>query len=130
MRAQEGNAEQQKTCQRADRVHQKVAPILRRPKRGLAAERLEPAGCPQRSTSPEPAPIWHIIWQMRTTLDLDDALIDALRGRHPGVSRTEAIEIAVRFYLATDAVSRLRRLAGSLEVEDVSGSLRDRDRRS
>lgn len=82
------------------------------------------------STVRAPGVIWHIIWQMRTTLDLDDALIDALRARHPGASRTEAIEIAVRSYLATDAVSRLRRLAGSLEVEDVSGSLRDRDRRS
>ena len=67
---------------------------------------------------------------MRTTLDLDEALITALVARHPGLSRTEAIEIAVRTYLANDAVARLRRMAGSIEIEDVSKSLRDRDRRT
>ena len=29
---------------------------------------------------------------MRTTLDLDDGLVEALTSRHPGLSRTEAIE--------------------------------------
>jgi len=66
---------------------------------------------------------------MKMTLDLDDALLKALLARHPGVSRTEAIELAVRTYLAGDAVNRLRRLAGSLNVEDPS-RLRKRDRRS
>lgn len=67
---------------------------------------------------------------MRTTLDLDDALLDALLSRMPGVSKTEAIERAVRGYLAEDAASRLRAIAGAVEIEDVSGDLRERDRRA
>lgn len=46
----------------------------------------------------------------------------------PGVSKTEAIERAVRGYLAEDAASRLRAIAGSVEIDDVSGELRARDR--
>lgn len=67
---------------------------------------------------------------MRTTLDLDDDLLQALLARHPGASKTEAIEIAVRSYLADDAKSRLRRVAGTLDVEDPSGKLRAADRRT
>lgn len=67
---------------------------------------------------------------MRTTLDLDDALLDALLSRMPGVSKTEAIERALRGYLAEDAASRLRAIAGAVEIEDVSGDLRRRDRRA
>jgi len=67
---------------------------------------------------------------MRTTLDLDDALIDALLARHPGTTKTEAIELAVQSYLAHDGISRLRQLAGTVEVADVSGSQRASDRRT
>lgn len=66
---------------------------------------------------------------MRTTLDIDDGLLEALLARHPRASKTEAIEIAVRAYLSTDAVSRLRELAGKVEIEDISRELRSRDRR-
>jgi len=45
---------------------------------------------------------------MRTTLDLDDRLIEALRSRHPDLSTTKAIETALRVYLASDAVTRIR----------------------
>src|SRR5215475_8892814 len=44
------------------------------------------------------------------------------------VLQTEAIEIAVRRYLAGSAVSRLRELAGSVEIDDVSAELRHADR--
>jgi Arc/MetJ family transcription regulator len=67
---------------------------------------------------------------MRTTLDIDDDLIASLLDRHPGSSKTEAIETALRAYLADDAVSRLRRLAGALDIEDVSATTRARDRHS
>lgn len=67
---------------------------------------------------------------MRTTLDLDDALVEALMARHPGVSKTEAIETAVRGYLSGDSTARLRALAGGVEIEDVSKELRGRDRAS
>lgn len=69
-----------------------------------------------------------MIWHMRTTLDLDDGLVDALMTRYPGVSRTEAIERAIRAHLEADAVERLLAKAGSFEIEDVSGPLRAVDR--
>jgi Arc/MetJ family transcription regulator len=67
---------------------------------------------------------------MRTTLDIDDDLLAALLARYPGSSRTEAIEAALRAHLSEDAVSRLRHPAGTLDVEDVSATMRARDRRS
>ncbi len=68
-----------------------------------------------------------ILYGMRTTLDLDDDLFDALLARHPGVSKTEAVERAIRDYLAHDGTRRLRDLKGKVEIEDVSNELR-RDR--
>ncbi|MHB1582572.1 MAG: type II toxin-antitoxin system VapB family antitoxin [Acidimicrobiales bacterium] len=65
---------------------------------------------------------------MRTTLDLDDALLTSLMARLPGVSKTEAIQRAVRFFLTHDAVDQLRQLAGTLELDDLSGQLRRADR--
>jgi Arc/MetJ family transcription regulator len=85
----------------------------------------DPAGRPRRQT------VWQLIWHtwgMRTTLDIDDDLLAALLARYPGRSKTEAIEEGLRAHLAEDAVARLRRLAGTFEIEDVSGSVRARDR--
>jgi hypothetical protein len=64
---------------------------------------------------------------MRTTLDLSDELINALLARHPGASKREAVETAIRAYLAADATARIRALRGRLAVEDLSTELR-RDR--
>ncbi|HLI43492.1 MAG TPA: type II toxin-antitoxin system VapB family antitoxin [Acidimicrobiales bacterium] len=61
---------------------------------------------------------------MRTTLELDDALVASFTARLPGESKTEAIQRAVRLYLTHDAVDRLRQLAGTVEIEDLSGRLR------
>jgi Arc/MetJ family transcription regulator len=61
---------------------------------------------------------------MRTTLDLDDALFAALMERHPGATKTHAVEYAIREYLARDAVDRLRALRGALEIDDLSRELR------
>jgi len=72
--------------------------------------------------------VCHIIWHMRTTLDLDDGLVEALKSRHPGLSRTEAIERAIKAYLEAEAVERLLSVAGSFEIEDVSADLRTVDR--
>ena len=74
------------------------------------------------------APVWHIICHMRTTLDLSDDIIEALKARHPELSKTEAIELAIRQYLTRGAAERLRELAGSFAIEDVSGDLRTTDR--
>lgn len=53
--------------------------------------------------------------------------MSALLARHPGASKREAVESALRAYLALDGVERIRALRGKLEIEDLSGELR-RDR--
>jgi metal-responsive CopG/Arc/MetJ family transcriptional regulator len=64
---------------------------------------------------------------MRTTLDLEDRLLESLAARHPGVPRTEAIERAVRAYLEADSTRRLLELAGSFPIESVVKELRAND---
>ena len=65
---------------------------------------------------------------IRTTLDIDDDLMTTLLARLPGRSKTDAIEHAIEAFLAGDAVDRLKKLAGTLEIEDLSRELRSRDR--
>lgn len=65
---------------------------------------------------------------MRTTLDLDDALMTALLARHPGQTKARAVEYAIREYLRGDAVRKLERLVGNIDIEDVSQELRRIDR--
>jgi hypothetical protein len=60
-------------------------------------------------------------------LELDDVLMEALMARHPGASKRQAVEAAIRDYLERDAISRVLALKGVVEVEDVSEELR-RDR--
>lgn len=50
---------------------------------------------------------------MRTTLDIDDRLLDALMARSPGLSKTKAIERAIDQYVKTDAYERVRSLRGA-----------------
>jgi Arc/MetJ family transcription regulator len=56
---------------------------------------------------------------MRTTLDIDDELMAALEARHPGMSKTDLIETALRAYLALSSNYELRRLAGTLALTDM-----------
>jgi len=65
---------------------------------------------------------------MRTTLELDDALIAALMERHPDLSKTDAIEAAIKTYLMDTAIQRLRSRAGYFDIADVSAELRRVDR--
>ena len=67
---------------------------------------------------------------MRTTLDIDDHLLEALLARHPGVSKREAVERAIAEYLSKDAAARTIALRGSIDIEDASGELRRADRRT
>jgi hypothetical protein len=67
---------------------------------------------------------------MRTTLDIDDHLLEALLARHPGVSKREAVERAIAGYLSKDAAARTMALRGSLQIEDFSAELRRIDRRT
>lgn len=64
---------------------------------------------------------------MRTTLELDDELMKSLLQRHPGLSKREAVERAIRTHLAGETTERILALQGAVEVQDVSGELR-RDR--
>jgi hypothetical protein len=67
---------------------------------------------------------------MRTTLDLDDRLMESLLARHPGESKTKAVEAAIAEHLRRGAVDWLLENAGRIEIEDVSAELRAIDRRT
>jgi metal-responsive CopG/Arc/MetJ family transcriptional regulator len=67
---------------------------------------------------------------MRTTVDLDDDLVRALSDQHPNLSRTQAIEAAIRAYLQESASERRRSLAGTMDIDDVSADLRRHDRKT
>lgn len=69
------------------------------------------------------------IYAMRTTLDLDDDLMEALMARHPQLTKTKAVEAAIEDHVRRGAANRLLRLRGKLEIEDVSIEMRAIDRR-
>lgn len=69
------------------------------------------------------------IYGMRTTLDIDDWLMERLMARHPDVSKTKAVEAAIEEYLRRGAVDWLLENAGKIEIEDVSKAMRAIDRR-
>lgn len=66
---------------------------------------------------------------IRTTLDIDDRLMEALMARHPGKSKTKAVEAAIAEHVSRGAVDWLLANAGSIEIEDVSKEMRALDRR-
>lgn len=66
---------------------------------------------------------------MRTTLDLDDRLMESLMARHPGESKTKAVELAIAEHLRRGAVDWLLENAGSIEIDDLSQEMRSLDRR-
>lgn len=66
---------------------------------------------------------------MRTTLDLDDRLMEALMARYPGVSKTKAVEAAIEDHVRRKAVEWLLEMRGNLDIEDVSKEMRAIDRR-
>lgn len=65
---------------------------------------------------------------MRTTLDLDDDLMEALMARHPEMSKTKAVEAAVEDHVRRGAIDWLLENAGKIEIEDVSEEMRAIDR--
>ena len=67
---------------------------------------------------------------MRTTLDIDEHLMESLMARHPGESKTKAVEAAIADHVRRGAVSRLLALRGKLDVEDVSAEMRAIDRKA
>jgi hypothetical protein len=69
------------------------------------------------------------IYAMRTTLDLDDHLMEALMARHPGETKTKAVEAAIEEHVRRGAVDWLLKMRGKLDIEDVSKEMRAIDRR-
>jgi hypothetical protein len=67
---------------------------------------------------------------MRTTLDIDDHLMESLMARHPGESKTKAVEAAIADHVRRGAVDWLLENAGKIEIEDVSKEMRAMDRRA
>jgi Arc/MetJ family transcription regulator len=65
---------------------------------------------------------------MRTTLDIDDDLLRALRSRYPRLSKRDAVERAIGTFLARDAARQLQEIAGTVEIDDVSSEMRNADR--
>lgn len=49
--------------------------------------------------------------------------------RHPGMSKTKAVEAAIEDHVRRGAAERLLALRGNLEIEDVSREMRAIDRR-
>lgn len=66
---------------------------------------------------------------MRTTLDIEDRLMEALMARYPGVSKTKAVEAAIEDHVRRRAVDELLKMRGRLDIEDVSEEMRAIDRR-
>jgi hypothetical protein len=66
---------------------------------------------------------------MRTTLDIDDRLMEALMTRHPGESKTKAVEAAIEEHVRRGAGDWLLKMRGKLDIEDVSKEMRAIDRR-
>ena len=66
---------------------------------------------------------------MRTTLDIDEHLMESLMARHPGASKTKAVEAAIADHVRRGAVDWLLENAGKIEIEDVSKEMRAKDRR-
>jgi Arc/MetJ family transcription regulator len=55
---------------------------------------------------------------MRTTLELDDSLMEALMARFQGKSKTKAVESAIADYLHRDAARGLRELRGRVAFDE------------
>jgi Arc/MetJ family transcription regulator len=55
---------------------------------------------------------------MRTTLELDDSLMEALMARSQGQSKTKAVETAITDYLRRDATRGIRELRGRISFDD------------
>jgi hypothetical protein len=69
------------------------------------------------------------IYGMRTTLDIDDWLMERLMARYPEATKTRAVETAIEDHLRRGAVDWLLENAGKIEIEDVSKEMRAIDRR-
>jgi Arc/MetJ family transcription regulator len=66
---------------------------------------------------------------MRTTLDIDDRLMEALMIRHPDETKTKAVEAAIESYVRRGAVDWFLANAGTIEMDDVSSTMRVDDRK-
>lgn len=65
---------------------------------------------------------------MRTTLDLDDELMEALLAKYPGRSKTAAVEAAIAADLERDAAEGLRAMAGTIALNTDREATREAER--
>jgi hypothetical protein len=105
------------------------APSALREDPGPPARRMAGDGRGSATTDSRPIYIDATLDPMLTRLEIDDELLRALMARHPGASRREAVERAIRSHLSKDASAAVRALRGSLSIEDVSGQVRRENRR-
>jgi Arc/MetJ family transcription regulator len=63
---------------------------------------------------------------MRTTLDLDDDLMERLLRRFPGAPKTRAVEHAIEGYLSIEGYRGILELEGALP--EIADTTRDGDR--
>jgi Arc/MetJ family transcription regulator len=66
---------------------------------------------------------------IRTTLEIDDGLMESLMARYPGKSKTKAVEAAIEDHVRRGAADRLLMMRGRLDLEDISKEMRAVDRR-
>jgi hypothetical protein len=55
--------------------------------------------------------------------------MEALMARHPGFSKTKAVEAAIEDHVRRRAADELLKMRGKLDLEDVSREMRAIDRR-
>jgi len=55
--------------------------------------------------------------------------MEALMARHPGMTKTKAVEIAIEDHVRRGAADALLKMRGKLDLEDVSKEMRAIDRR-
>jgi hypothetical protein len=55
--------------------------------------------------------------------------MEALMARHPGMTKTKMVEIAIEEHVRRGAVDWLLENAGAIEIDDVSTEMRSVDRR-
>lgn len=62
--------------------------------------------------------MWHTLWHMRTTLDIDDRLMHLLMEQSAGKTKKAAVEEAIRAFLARSTYERVQSLIGKIEFDE------------
>ena len=66
---------------------------------------------------------------MRTTLDVDETLVEAVVEATGEKSKSKAVNKALQAYLRRKAINELRAMAGKIPIDDLREAQRAADRR-